>query len=123
MGVGKAANRLSLAQNEMRNGVWSSNRVLWMLGENRTLRQKAVGLFVPDLGVWGLLCPKTCYLTGVRNLSMSRSSAHDVSIVLEKLFFQSLVANLEPFMLICSVERELAGEIGSFPPVLPLPSL
>ena len=35
------------------------------------------------------------------------SSAHDVSIVPEKLFVQSLVANLELFILIHSVEREL----------------
>lgn len=35
------------------------------------------------------------------------SSAHNVSIVPEKMFVQSLVANLELFILIHLVEREL----------------
>lgn len=51
--VEKAANKWVLAQNEMRSGAWSFHRALWTLGENRTPRQRAVGLFLPGLAWLG----------------------------------------------------------------------
>lgn len=88
---------------EMGSGAWTG--FCGCLGRTEHWDRGQLGYFSPGLGVWGLLCPKTYSLVGVKNLNMSRQQCPRCVHCPGKAVFQSSVAKLEPFTFIYSVGR------------------
>lgn len=123
MGVGEVANKLSLAQNEMRNMVWSFKRICGCLGRTEH-RERGQLVVSPRPWCVGPSLSKNLLFGWSRETSAYlESSAQNVSVIPEKLSFFGLWWRIWRLMFTCPVKRELAGEIGLFLPVLLLPIL